>query len=285
MPATTGAPGGGPDLPNDPAEPPSPPLRWRQVFSGEEAQLATLRQWLESLFPQCPARDDLISVATELASNAIRHTSSGRGGWFAVEIACHEPPSAIRLAVADGGSPEGPRVIDDPMAEHGRGLVLVQGLSTANGVSGDHRGRVVWADIGWPATRGGRCAADDPHEAAIRADQASLQREYAGVPIWFGRSTLKWWALVGGDQLLTASTPREMAGAIQQSLAQRRTARAASAQTAHRRPGPGETGALPFPRQRQATDSAVAQATYPGADGVRPMRAVPPSDPLARQAS
>jgi len=41
------------------------------VFPGEERQLAVLRRWLATLLPACPARDDVILVATELASNAI----------------------------------------------------------------------------------------------------------------------------------------------------------------------------------------------------------------------
>src|SRR5439155_4206697 len=60
--------------------------RWRRAFEGEERQLGVMRRWLASVLPACPARDDVISVATELASNALRHTASGNGGLFAVEI-------------------------------------------------------------------------------------------------------------------------------------------------------------------------------------------------------
>jgi hypothetical protein len=122
-------------------------MRWRRVFPGEERQLAVLRRWLESLLPDCAARDDLASVATELGANTILHTASGRGGWFAVEITWHHP--VVRVAIADGGSPGEPRVIDDPVGKHGRGLLLVQGLSARTGVCGDHRGRIVWADVSW----------------------------------------------------------------------------------------------------------------------------------------
>ena len=61
-------------------------LRWRQVVRGEERQFAVLRQWLASLLPECPARDDVACVVTELGANAIRHTASGRGGWLSVEV-------------------------------------------------------------------------------------------------------------------------------------------------------------------------------------------------------
>jgi hypothetical protein len=122
-------------------------MRWRRDFPGEDCQLGRLRRWLESFLPQCPARDDVACVATELGTNAVRHTASGRGGWFSVEITWLG--AALRVAVADGGAVSGPRVIDDPAAEHGRGLLVVQGLSVRSGVRGDHRGRTVWADVPW----------------------------------------------------------------------------------------------------------------------------------------
>src|SRR3989442_308413 len=58
---------------------PSAGLRWRRVFAGEERELTDLRRWLGMLLPERAPRDDVVSVATELASNAIKHTASGRG--------------------------------------------------------------------------------------------------------------------------------------------------------------------------------------------------------------
>ena len=89
-------------------------LRWRRVLPGEERQLGVLRRWLELLLPECPARGDVAYVATELGTNAVRHTASGQGGWFAVEITWHR--LAVRVAVADGGAPGDPRVLDDRRA-------------------------------------------------------------------------------------------------------------------------------------------------------------------------
>jgi hypothetical protein len=117
------------------------------MFSGQGRELSEVRRWLRTLLPECPARDDVISVASELASNAVQHTASGRGGWFAVEVAW--PGPVVRVAVADGGAPDGPRAIDDPDSEHGRGLLVVAGLSARTGVCGDSRGRLVWADVPW----------------------------------------------------------------------------------------------------------------------------------------
>jgi hypothetical protein len=138
------------DKPLDPGAWPegSPLLSWRRMFHGKEQQLDLLRAWLASLLPQPGPRDDVLCVATELGSNALRHTASGQGGSFAVEIAWY--CQAVRVLVADSGGPGEPRIIDAPAAGHGRGLLIVQSLSLRTGVLGNHRGRVVWADVPWP---------------------------------------------------------------------------------------------------------------------------------------
>ncbi len=130
----------------------APVLRWLRVFPGEESQLGLLRRWLALLFPPCPARDDVTTIASELSANALRHTASGRGGLFSVEVTWYGP--VVRVTVADGGAATGPRVIDDPVAEHGRGLLVVRELSVHMGVCGDGRGRLVWADVGWDSSPG-----------------------------------------------------------------------------------------------------------------------------------
>ena len=129
-----------------PGDAPSGPSQ-RRLFRGEERELQRVRSWLAGLLPDCPARDDLISVAVELGTNAIRHTLSGRGGWFTVEVTWHGP--VVRVAVADDGAATGPRVNGDAMSDGGRGLVIVHALSTRTGVSGNHFGRTVWAEIPW----------------------------------------------------------------------------------------------------------------------------------------
>jgi serine/threonine-protein kinase RsbW len=193
-----------------------PGLRWRRVLPGEERQLGELRRWLESLLPQSPARDSVAAVATELGCNAIRHTASGRGGWFAVEVTCYEP--VVRVTVADSGAPTGPRMVDDPAAEDGRGLLVVQGLALRTGVCGDERGRLVWADISWQGGATTPVASPDPYEAAIRDGEATLARSFAGIPAWFGRSTLKWWALARPGVLVTADSAGELAGLLHRML-------------------------------------------------------------------
>jgi anti-sigma regulatory factor (Ser/Thr protein kinase) len=184
-------------------------VRWRAVFPGEGRQLGVVRQWLKSFLAACPARDDVVSVAVELCSNAVLHTGSGAGGRFCVEV--WGLPGLVRVAVADGGGLTEPRLVDDPGGEHGRGLRLVAGLSTRRGVRGGPRGRVVWADIPWdgvppampvPEADAGTCAAVD-----------ELARMFPRVPVWFGVSTAQWWALADCE-LIAASSPQELARLI-----------------------------------------------------------------------
>jgi serine/threonine-protein kinase RsbW len=122
-----------------------PELRWRQDFPGELRQLRVLRQRLRLLLPHCPALRDVLSVATELATNAVVHTRSGRQGSFAVEIL--HAQKTVRVTVSDSGAPCVPQVIDNPFAENGRGLLLVSALSLEVGYSGGCAGRTVWAEI------------------------------------------------------------------------------------------------------------------------------------------
>jgi len=251
--------------------PPMPALRWRRVFPGEERQLAALRAWLASLLPDCPARADVTSVAVELGTNSIRHTASGRGGCFAVEATWFGP--VVRVAVADCGGPAEPRVIDDPLGEHGRGLALVRGLSLRTGTCGNHRGRLVWADVPWGDAGAAEPASpQDRYEAAIRDGQAGLASRFAGVPAWFGRSTLQWWALAGGE-LVAAPSAQELASVLGRVLDRPPPQRAPAAGDAVG----DDAGTAPAAGRDYRPDSLAPQfppgpAPVPrdGRDGIRP---------------
>lgn len=249
-------------------------LRWRRVFPGQERQLGVLRRWLAELLPPCDARDDVTAVATELGSNAVKHTASGQGQWFAVEVTSH--PAVVRVAVADCGGPSEPQVIDDPAAEYGRGLLVVQAMAVRTGVTGDQRGRLVWADIPWagPQTP---ALAHDPYEGAIRDGHAALATRFGGVPAWFGRSTLQWWALPSDHELVTAPTAQELAVLLsrvirpqpREARETRRVTQAATPAGHHDRPGicsqPAQAPSRPASRQRGAFPGRNRHSGQPGA--------------------
>lgn len=122
-------------------------VKWRRAFAGKGSHLSPMRRWLMSVLPTCPALEDVLSVTNELATNAICHTRTGRGGWFAVEVTW--TLGLVRVAVADLGGTSVPKLCDDPEGVHGRGLVLVQALSVRTGTLGNSNGRTVWAEIAW----------------------------------------------------------------------------------------------------------------------------------------
>ncbi len=135
--------------------------RWLRLFRGEESELRQLRHWLTDLLPDSPGRDDLISVAVELGTNAVQHTASGNGGWFTVEVASLGP--TLRVSVTDEGAERGPSLTGNPPADpdlddvldaitgsrcdRGRGLLIVRALAAACGVCGNASGRTVWAEV------------------------------------------------------------------------------------------------------------------------------------------
>ena len=175
MPANSGVPD---QLAEGQPAPTVPGARWRRVFPGDQPQLAVLRQWLNSLLPDCDARCDVVCVATELGTNAVLHTATGRGGWFAVEITWYGP--VVRVAVADCGGPGEPRVYDYADDEHGRGLALVRGLAVRLGFLGDQHGRLAWADILWDESLAQASAAAPPQDRWQGVD-GSWQAEAASL--------------------------------------------------------------------------------------------------------
>jgi serine/threonine-protein kinase RsbW len=210
MTAASGAPGQGVPPSRGSSAPPAE-MRWRRVFPGEERQLSLARRWLESLLPDCPPRDDVLLIATELGANAVLHTASGRGGHFVLEVTWEGP--VVRVAVEDGGAASGPQVIDDPVGDRGRGMLVVQGLSVRFGVHGGHLGRTVWAEVPWGDADAVPASPQGSWDEVIRDGLADLAGRFAGIPTWFGRSTLQWWGLARG-RLVAAPSAHELAGLL-----------------------------------------------------------------------
>ena len=131
--------------------PPGPPEPQWQVFPGRASELARLRRWLIRLLPDAPERDDVATIAVELAANAIQHTASGQGGAFTVEIRWLAEPPAVRVTVGDAGASAGPRWPRRApgVVVSGYGLYLVRRLASRTGTSGGRLGRYVWAEVAW----------------------------------------------------------------------------------------------------------------------------------------
>ena len=112
-----------------------PPL---PASAGRARQLVVdlCRQWQVSAL--C---DDVALVVTELVVNAVRHAGTD------VTLHLHPIDGGVRLEVWDGSTrplrPRDARGSD----EGGRGLLLVDALSTRYGVEAESRGKRVWAEL------------------------------------------------------------------------------------------------------------------------------------------
>lgn len=115
----------------------------RDASSVREARrfiTATLTEWrLESLL------DDVLLVASELATNAITHADSG----YRLRLSLND--SGLRVDVIDSGDGTPEPQPPSWTAEHGRGLLLVDALTTAWGLEVvPDGGKLVWAELAGP---------------------------------------------------------------------------------------------------------------------------------------
>ncbi|MCP3818360.1 ATP-binding protein [Streptomyces sp. A3M-1-3] len=112
-----------------------------------------VREWLLGRNIDQDTRDTVALVVSELVTNAVVHTASDRVGC---ELSDSE--GRLRISVQDQGVlPTGPRLRRADPEEGGRGLLLVDAVSSAWGAheDGSGPGRVVWAELLYGA--GGPC--------------------------------------------------------------------------------------------------------------------------------
>ncbi|MFD4947020.1 ATP-binding protein [Streptomyces sp. NPDC058239] len=86
-----------------------------------------------------------ILIVSELVTNAVVHTESAR---VVCELHCLD--GRLRIAVQDQGhQPGGPQLCRTADDEHGRGLLLVDAMSSSWGSrdAGYGSGRIVWAEL------------------------------------------------------------------------------------------------------------------------------------------
>ena len=92
-----------------------------------------------------PVLDDMITVVSETVANAITHTASGLEGGE-VSVVLSVGAGVYRLEVADDGAAgERPHVKEEVGAETGRGMRIVEALSSRWGFRSDGHRTVVWA--------------------------------------------------------------------------------------------------------------------------------------------
>jgi anti-sigma regulatory factor (Ser/Thr protein kinase) len=123
------------------------------TYPGIPESVPAVRRFVRAILAHSPRVDDLELIAAELATNAIRHTASGReGGTFTITIG--QGPGRAWLEVTDLGTvpwrPAHPN--GDGMAEHGRGLEIVAALAdqVGYGIAAGYK-RITLAALSWLA--------------------------------------------------------------------------------------------------------------------------------------
>lgn len=92
-----------------------------------------------------PKIDDIELLTSEVATNAIVHSGSGRSGGR-LTLTVERDDDKVRVEITDdGGADTVPHLVSDGLGEHGRGLWIVRALSDECGSWQDQRGRTtVW---------------------------------------------------------------------------------------------------------------------------------------------
>lgn len=126
----------------------------KRRFPGLPSQIAYARRFVERQMSASPEMPTATLLTSELATNAITHSASGRAtGKF--EVCVHVAPGWARVEVRDlGSTTEAPHPQHrDPYDtdENGRGLDLVEALATKwdSEPRHDGMGRRVWFELVW----------------------------------------------------------------------------------------------------------------------------------------
>jgi serine/threonine-protein kinase RsbW len=123
----------------------APQLAWSRAFHAVPAQVGEARRFLAAILDDRANADDAVICLSELATNAVVHSSSGRpGGSYTVGAELRS--SRLRVEVRDQGGAwtQAEEPDDEP---HGRGLLIVSKLAAEWGRTGDPAGWTVWFEM------------------------------------------------------------------------------------------------------------------------------------------
>jgi serine/threonine-protein kinase RsbW len=129
-----------------PATPPTGTVAFSCAYPAQPAQLRHVRDDLRGLLGGCPATDDVILCASELAANAAIHSDSSQPGGTMIVRAEICRGAYVRIQVDDDGGPWADPV-PDPDRPHG--LDIIAAYAIAWGITGTAAGRTVWARLDW----------------------------------------------------------------------------------------------------------------------------------------
>ncbi|GLW05212.1 ATP-binding protein [Microtetraspora sp. NBRC 13810] len=126
-----------------------PPICWRRQFPGKATSVPEVREWARDLLAgrlATPVLDDALLLLSEIVTNAIAHSDSGRTPEERVTVRVIRVSGGVHVEVTDAGSATtAPAVrVPGPEDEGGRGLWLVDLLATAWGTRRGYGRGTVW---------------------------------------------------------------------------------------------------------------------------------------------
>ncbi|RJL34503.1 ATP-binding protein [Bailinhaonella thermotolerans] len=124
----------------------SPPKEHLASFPGDPDQIRAVRRFVaDALGPGHPRAADAILLVSEIATNAVRHTSSA-GAAFDVAVAPTRDSARITVRDAGGSTiPCGCRIRRN--ATGGRGLALVETIANSWGFTRAGTATAVWFEL------------------------------------------------------------------------------------------------------------------------------------------
>jgi anti-sigma regulatory factor (Ser/Thr protein kinase) len=146
---------------------------------GEPQQVSRVRGFITKTLQSAALlsidSDAATLLTSELVTNAILHTNSGRPGG-AVTVVVLRLPDGVLIEVVDDGSAGTPVVKGDALAGEGQGLYLVQQMASQWGYLRDSDGTTVWFHL----STGGQAAR--PADLAGSADRQHPARPHGTWP-------------------------------------------------------------------------------------------------------
>src|ERR1700691_828229 len=127
---------------------------FQRVYGGAASEVRRVRADLAAVAAGCPIADELVLLASELATNAIRHSKSGEpGSTFTVRAELRHGTCAWVEVEDQGGDDWNGHDGEGQDGEHGRGLAIV-GAIAGDGNWGIETGDtpescVVWVCLAW----------------------------------------------------------------------------------------------------------------------------------------
>jgi serine/threonine-protein kinase RsbW len=123
-------------------------ITFERDYAGTISQARHVRADLAKVAAECPAADDVILLADELATNAILHSRSGHPDRVFTVRATLYPGDYVWVEVIDLG---GAWTADEHDDDHGRGLTIVAAIAGDGnwGIDGDAACRVAWFRLDW----------------------------------------------------------------------------------------------------------------------------------------